>query len=194
MSDRTQPPSDDQIEVDLRQPWVAAVWAWLWPGAGHFYQRRYAKGVVFMVCVLSTYFFGLALGGGHVVYASWKPADRRWQYVCQLGAGLPALPAIVQNRRVASGKDPLFGGLMAPPRNVRDEGDMARAERAPAGPDELAQWHEKYHAYFELGTLYTMIAGLLNILAVYDALAGPAVSVPEDGDKPPPDDKDKKKT
>ena len=34
-----------------------------------------------------------------------------------------------------------------------------------------------------------MIAGLLNILAVYDALAGPYVAEPEepdDKDKPPP--------
>ena len=35
----------EEIEVDLRNPVAAAVWAWLWPGAGHLYQRRYAKGV-----------------------------------------------------------------------------------------------------------------------------------------------------
>ncbi len=36
--------SDQQIEVDLRNPVVAALWAWIWPGAGHIYQRRYVKG------------------------------------------------------------------------------------------------------------------------------------------------------
>jgi hypothetical protein len=169
--------SDDQFEIDLRQPGLAALWAWLWPGAGHLYQRRYAKGILFMVCILSTYFFGLAVSGGHVVYASWNQTERRWQYVCQLGVGLPALPALVQARRHATNRVPLFGGIMAPP--VIDP---------PV--DELAQWHHDYHLFFELGTLYTMIAGLLNVLAIYDAYGGPVIVVPdEDGDKPP-DEKD----
>ena len=50
----------------------------------------------------------------------------------------------------------------------------------PESKDELASWHEKYHSFFELGMLYTMIAGLLNLLAVYDAYAGPAVDPPEE--------------
>ena len=45
------------VEVDLKNPWLAALWAWLWPGAGHLYQGRYAKGVLFMVCILVTYFY-----------------------------------------------------------------------------------------------------------------------------------------
>ena len=39
--------------------------------------------------------------------------------------------------------------------------------------NELAEWHKKYHSYFELGTVYTMIAGLLNVLVIFDAAAGP---------------------
>ena len=49
---------------------------------------------------------------------------------------------------------------------------------------------------FELGTLYTMIAGLLNILAICDAYAGPFIVAPDDDEskrkkkstKPPPAD------
>lgn len=171
---------ESHIEVDLRQPGLAALWAWLWPGAGHLYQRRYAKGILFMVCILSTYFFGLAMGGGHVVYASWNKTERRWQYICQLGVGLPALPALVQARRQASGRPVLFGGIMAPPViTVFD--------------DQLSEWHKTYNLYFELGTLYTMIAGLLNVLAIYDAFAGPVIVLPGDDDRPPDEeDRDKK--
>ena len=175
--------SDHQlIDVDLKQPGTAALYAWLWPGAGHIYQGRYGKGILFMVCILSTYFFGLAIGGGHVVYASWTKFDYRWQYVCQLGVGIPALPAILQNYQVRrAGKEPLFGGIMAPPRDPRP------------GRDEQADWHKKYHTFFELGTLYTMVAGLLNVLAIYDAYAGPFLPDPDDEkDKPPPGDKKKK--
>jgi hypothetical protein len=42
-----------------------------------------------------------------------------------------------------------------------------------------------------MGTLYTMIAGLLNVLAIYDAYAGPVIVIAKDEtdtDKPPPED------
>lgn len=185
-TDRPERGSEDLIEIDLRQPGLAALWAWLWPGAGHLYQGRYAKGVLFMVCILTTYFFGLAMGGGHVVYASWNEHEKRWQYFCQLGVGLPALPAVVQNRRVASGREPLLTDMMAPPAINKDG-------------DQLSSWHKHYHLYFELGTLYTMIAGLLNVLAIYDAYGGPVIVRPEEPeeDKPPDgaaSDRDPKKS
>jgi hypothetical protein len=175
--DRSASGSEELLEINLRQPGLAALWAWLWPGAGHLYQRRYAKGVLFMVCILSTYFFGLAMGGGHVVYASWNQTEKRWQYFCQLGVGLPALPAIVQARRQQAGRPILFGGIMAPP--------VIEFNR-----DDLADWHRTYHLYFELGTLYTMIAGLLNVLAIYDAYGGPVIVVPEEEESEKPPDED----
>ena len=39
--------------------------------------------------------------------------------------------------------------------------------------------------YFELATFYTMIAGLLNVLAIYDALSGPVVAIPVKKEKQP---------
>lgn len=166
---RPDPGSGEHLEIDLRRPALAAFWAWFWPGAGHLYQRRYAKAVLFMVCILSTYSYGLMMAGGRVVYASWTGTERRWQYLCQLGVGLPALPALVQARRAAQGEEPLLGGLMAPPRTDPS-----------TGADQLSQWHLEYKLYFDLGTLYTMIAGLLNVLAIYDAYAGPMLlAVPE---------------
>ena len=169
---------DEDIEVDLRHPATAAFLAWLWPGAGHLYQGRYAKGFLFMICILSTYFAGLTIGEGHVVYASWTKDDRRWQYFCQVGVGLPALPALLQNRRVMAGEKPLFHGIMAPPKQPV----------LPEGEDELARWHEHLSGRFDLGTLYTMIAGLLNVLVICDAYAGPFVpsSDKEEEGKPPP--------
>jgi hypothetical protein len=153
---------DDAPPLPLKEPLLSAFLAWLIPGAGHFYQGRTAKGLLFMTCILGTFFYGLFLGGGRVVYASWRPEDMRLAYLCQIGVGLPALPALVQTYRVSHGKPPLFD-IMAPP----------SLEGADRGTDELARWHKELHRYFELGTAYTMIAGLLNILAVYDAWGGP---------------------
>jgi hypothetical protein len=173
--------SEETLEIDLRDPSLAALLAWLVPGAGHLYQRRTGKGLLFMICILGTYFFGLALGEGKVVYASWNQVDRRWQYPLQIGVGLPAAPAILQNIRVRQGKEPVLNGLMAPPRTQ----------------EELGDWHYFLNMRFELGTLYTMIAGLLNILAIWDAWGGPVISEPGKQERGPPrdegDDKDKKR-
>ena len=169
--------SEDLICIDLRNPYLAALLAWLCPGAGHLYQRRYGKGILFMVCILSTYLFGFTIGGGHVVYASWVKNDIRWQYLCQVGVGLPALPAIIQNRLVRNPeKESLANGIMAPPSQI----DAKKI-------DELALWHAQYGVMFEIGTLYTMVAGLLNIVIIFDAFAGPVIlNYPGSGSRGPP--------
>ncbi|MBL9123944.1 MAG: hypothetical protein JNG90_09960 [Planctomycetaceae bacterium] len=154
-------PLDADPPLTLRDPALAAFLAWLVPGLGHLYQGRTAKGVLFMVCILGTFIYGLFLGGGRVVYAQWRP-EKRLPYLCQIGVGIPALPALVQASRARSGKPLLFGSeFMAPP-------------RIEPGRNELADLHLKFHRYFELGTVYTMVAGLLNMLVIYDAFAGPA--------------------
>lgn len=201
----------DPIVVDLRDPYWAAFLAWLWPGAGHFYQRRFAKGFLFMACILSTFFFGLGMGHGRVVYASFKKGDMRWQYVCQLGVGIPALPAIVQSMKTKNGGAPFFvlcerfppnygeGPPMDPqkikkrfrvipediapedmPERTLKDGFMAPPEGPifQDEPDTLGRWHFEFKHYFELGTLFTVIAGLLNVLAIYDAFCGPAILTP----------------
>jgi hypothetical protein len=50
-------------------------------------------------------------------------------------------------------------------------------------PDELAKWNYDLGEYFEIGTVFTVIAGLLNILAIYDAYGGPLVLPAEEEKK-----------
>ena len=174
--DVTQEPP---ISIDMGNPWLAALLAWLIPGLGHIYQRRFMKATIYAVCILGTFYSGMALGGNHVVYYAWEGEDLRWQYIPQAGVGIAALPAYFQHRHATSYNgydDPydrgdieqMWGGYMAPPRyNFYDDAihDVI---------DERQTWHRQYHMYFEMGTLYTMIAGLLNLLAVFDAFGGPA--------------------
>jgi hypothetical protein len=197
-------PQDDgeSIVVDLRDPYWAAFLAWMWPGAGHFYQRRWAKGYLFMICILSTFFYGLFIGRGRVVYASFKSDDFRWQYVCQLGAGVPALPAIAQAMKTQDGADPFFvlcerhTQNSATPYEIVNEARPAIGKTfkdgfmaPPAGPisqqnnDVLGQWHFEMKHLFEIGTLFTVVAGLLNMLAIYDAFCGPAILTPAQKEK-----------
>ena len=158
--------NDGASEIDLRNPLRAAFWALLWPGSGHIYQRRYGKGVLFMICILSLFVTGWNLGGQKVVYASWRPGDHRWQYFCQVWVGIPAWPAILQTVNIT----PLGEDFMRRPaidsRWFNDQTDHDQ-------PTEAALWQLTYHGDYELGTVLTMIAGLLNLLVVFDAAAGP---------------------
>ncbi|HVX15208.1 MAG TPA: DUF6677 family protein [Pirellulales bacterium] len=175
---------EEQIEIDLKDPLFAAFLAWLMPGLGHWYQGRMHKAVIFFVCILGTFIYGLYLGEGRVVYASWRDNDRRLPYLCQVGVGLPALPALVQAKRSTPIQFPIYKDFMAPPRV------------ADGGHDELDELQKRLNRFWELGTVYTMIAGLLNILAIYDAWGGPAYSVAEkkgeDDEKPDREDKEDK--
>ncbi len=225
----SQPSASDTPPIDLADPYLAAFLAWLLPGAGHFYQGRWGKGGLFMVCILATFFVGLWMGQGRVVYASWRPNDQRYAYICQVGVGLPALPALVQAMRMKSGEAPYWNGIMAPPllkgqrlprqwveeqvakgnldaadfpelsrpeprdyveylchveyytndrgEVVEQDTDAAPKYLATSSRDsynQLSDWNLRMGPFFELGTVYTLIAGLLNVLAIFDALAGPA--------------------
>jgi TM2 domain-containing membrane protein YozV len=173
------PESDQPIEIDLKEPWIAALLAWLMPGMGHVYQGRTGKGILFFVCVFGTFVFGMTLGEGKVVYASMPGQEPwRWQYYCQLGVGLPAMPALVQRRLMSQDKQPLLNGFMAPPLDTPQpwKDDSGHASKQP---NELALWTVAMHPRFEIGTVYTVIAGLLNVLVICDAYAGPLVLLPK---------------
>jgi len=190
--------ADDEsvVEIDLKDPRLAAFLAWLVPGLGHIYQRRTGKGILFFVCIVGTFFYGMYIGGGRVVYAStadvfsMKFLQDRWQYVCQVGAGLPALPALVQRRLVREHKQPLFGDNFMRPPYAPPAGpprfesvDETDHTHTVIHPDELAKWNYELGDYFEIGTVFTVIAGLLNILAIYDAYGGPLIIIPPEDKK-----------
>lgn len=213
-------PANDVVEMfqlDLKNRPLAALLAWLFPGAGHLYQGRTAKGLLLMICITTTFAFGFYLGEGKVAYATpltiqqiqqtrdagpirnrITQAIDRWPFLGQAGIGVVAIPAIVERERFLAGKPGLMGGWFRPPRQT---GDDLEPKKDSSGnlvehPNELAKWTYEIGFDFELGTIYTVVAGLLNILAVYDAYSGPLVPVTskpgEDGDGEAPADKDDK--
>jgi len=193
---------DDGSAIDLKRPLVAMLLGWLVPGLGHLYQGRRFKGVLFLVVVLSIYITGFLLGGGRVVYWSWKPGEQRWAMACQAGIGIAAVPAAAQSMLLNGvGKAAAAGGFMAPPVGLNQpvaesygrammrrnpglsEDDFRRQPRLRLWElqrDELSMWHRQLGRWFEIGTLYTMIAGMLNMLVIYDAGFGPLGSIRDD--------------
>lgn len=156
------PRANPHSPVFLKNPGTAAFLAWLVPGLGHIYQGRRAKGLLYMACILGLFFAGLAMGEGKNVFWRWTSPSQdsenfRFSYFCQFFVGLPALPALIQATLAKYGSGTiLFGYLAEPP--------LA----------ELNALHAKYGKLVEVGWVYTVIAGLLNILAIFDAYEGPA--------------------
>ena len=131
MSDATpfKPSGEPPLPViDLRDARLAAFLAWLVPGLGHLYQRRTGKGLLFMICILGTFAYGLHLSQGRAVYAATtaplKNASKRSQmlyFAGQMGVGMPAIVAYIQTWRVESGLQPMFrDDFLRPPYTHHD--------------------------------------------------------------------------
>ncbi len=148
--------------VNLRNPVWAAFLAWLVPGLGHFYQGRTGKGILYAVCILGLYLIGMVMGEGKIVYWRWvnplnNPEKFCLYYLGQFFVGLPALPALIQSTLDYYGHQAILWGFMAEPSQI-----------------DLNALQTRLGKLVEIGSIYTCIAGLLNILAIYDAYEGPA--------------------
>jgi TM2 domain-containing membrane protein YozV len=154
-------PNMTDTSITLREPAKAAFLAWLVPGLGHFYQGRVGKGWLYATCILGLYAVGFYLGSGKNVYWRWvSPFNTEkfmLHYVGQFFVGLPALPALIQAtiEHFRPGANFLGGFMADPPANVLNA---------------LLLGGKPY----EIGLIYTTVAGLLNVLAIYDAYEGPA--------------------
>jgi TM2 domain-containing membrane protein YozV len=157
----------------------AAVLSYLVPGLGQIYQGRMAKGSLFLVCLYALFFYGMYLGQWSNVFladtADANPAWRlpRWatnlynrpHFAGQFWIGAAAWPAIWHYTH-----DPANAGL-GPINNRQDF--IAKFEAAPS-EKELNDLQRDGDKHWDLGWVYTVIAGVLNVLVIYDAFAGPA--------------------
>jgi hypothetical protein len=151
--------------------YVAAVLSYLIPGLGQLTQGRVRKGLLFLVCLYALFFYGMYLGKGKNVYIpDYHPGEptvnrlasdlfTRFQFVGQFPIGMAAWPAVYQYYVYDKHTDdnaPLQGWMRAP--------NMDEVNRLQRDGDKT----------WDLGWVYTVIAGVLNVLVIYDALAGPA--------------------
>jgi hypothetical protein len=149
---------------------VAAFLSYLIPGLGQLTQGRVRKGLLFMVSLYALFFYGMYLGSFKNVYLPDNTPDQptvnrlasdiytRFQFVGQFPIGMAAWPAVYQYVLYSpEDKNPPLGGFMRAP-------DMDEINRLQRDGDKT----------WDLGWVYTVIAGVLNVLVIYDALAGPA--------------------
>lgn len=168
MSSPKPPASPPPPPVKL--DYVAGLLSYLIPGLGQLTQGRVRKGLLYLICLYSLFFYGMYLGKGENVYLPDNhPDDRgisrlasdiytRFQFVGQFPIGMVAWPAVYQYYTYDSRDQspPMKGWMRAP--------SMERINELQRDGDKT----------WDLGWVYTVIAGVLNVLVIYDALAGPA--------------------
>jgi hypothetical protein len=228
-SPAVKPPARPPLPTRLFDPF-AGLLSYLIPGMGQIYQGRVGKGVLFLVCIYTLFFYGQYLGSGSVkiglrtyslngnVYLPDTAQDHgeganpfglpplalnlynRPQFVGQFWVGVAAWPAILQylsyDRRANQELDREIDQFYSSAENEQEtDPDKAREdlheaenlenspkrrhpilgrfqrEPSPSAVNAVGNAGDKR---LELAWVYTVIAGVLNIMVIYDAIAGPA--------------------
>ena len=124
----------------------AAILAWILPGAGHFYLGQRGLGAVFFIAISFPYWTGVALGG---VKDSVNPRTNKWLFLAEMCSGGYTTVCFIASNQI-----------------------VAKIQAKP--PAERAKAAVPYTSYFpesDVAQIYLATAGLLNLLAVLDALA-----------------------
>jgi len=156
----------------------AGVLSYLVPGLGQIYEGRVAKGVLFMICLYGLFFYGMYLGEWKNVHLP-NSADKNPPPV-----NLPTLLANLYNRPQFIGQ--FWIGIAAWPAIWQyNDGPVPSEQTMPflhdfeRQPPEavLNQLQADGDKTWDLAWVYTVIAGALNVLVIYDAVAGPALGL-----------------
>lgn len=161
---------------------LAAVLAWLVPGAGHVYLGRVARGLVLFLTVSATFWGGIAIGGVMTI----DPRNERWWFVAQALTGVHGLIGWQYQQSVQTKL--LQQVHAAPEYRARAEAINADVHRARNVRDRrvhlarLAELEQRYldlyasKAGIALGAptetaarSYAGVAGLLNLMCIFDA-------------------------
>jgi hypothetical protein len=165
---------------------LAALLSYLVPGLGQIFQGRLTKGLFFMVSLYAMFFGGMCLGEGKNVYIpdtfKENPLSKNFppivsdlynrpQFLGQFWIGVAAWPAILQYNQV-----PLPFAQANPFWQRFQQTPPERPEDKPPGYEgkSLKELQTDGDKSWDLGWVYTVIAGVLNVLVMYDAFAGPA--------------------
>jgi hypothetical protein len=166
----------------VKLDFFAGFLSYMLPGMGQISQGRVSKGIVFFVSLHALFFYGMYLGSWQNVWLGKKPREGsaigkvlsdvldRPHFAGQFFIGIAAWPAVYQ-----------YLYFEEPPRVIR----MRHFQRAPS-IQEINDLQRNSNKTWDLGWVYTVIAGVLNLLVIYDAIAGPAfreVPAPAEGKK-----------
>jgi len=125
---------------------AAAVAGWLIPGLGHLLLGQRRRGLVILVGILGLWTAGLLIGGISVIEHRSESGQFRPWFLGQMIVA-PSLAVDYLHLRMRAGHQRRFGTL-------------------PQPTDQTLPYVPAFGRAHEIGTLYTALAGLLNLLAI----------------------------
>ena len=144
-------------------PYVALLLAWLVPGAGHAYLGRWARGIIIFVTISGLFWTGIAVGG--VMTVDYR--NERYWFLAEMFAGVHGLVGWYRQRAVYQRLD-----ISEFDTSAESDEKLDRAGLALVAPSET------------VARAYSGIAGLLNVMCMFDALMLSVMGV--FGEKPAP--------
>jgi TM2 domain-containing membrane protein YozV len=144
-------------------PLLALFLAWLIPGAGHAYLGRRARGIVIFVTIGATFWAGVAIGGVMTMDYYFE----RWWFAAEVLTGIHGLVGWQHQRQVyarMAREDPQIGlprpapGGEVTPQQVRIDRWLSEEGIALVAPGD------------KLARSYAGVAGLLNLMCMFDAM------------------------
>lgn len=148
--------SEDAEESPLAL--TAGLLGWIWPGLGHLKNGDGRRGRLVMLGVVGLFLMGVLVGGVDCVD---RKEDGLW-FVAQAGTGPIALVTDAANTYL------LKGGRV---------GEMLPLT-LPNGSVSQVNSFRGVGAVNDVGTLFTAMAGLMNVVALLDAMRGPRKAAP----------------
>jgi hypothetical protein len=135
--------SQTRGKIAVPSPIVALV-TWLVPGAGYWLLGQRARALTVCITIFTLYFIGMLVGGLRVVD---PPASYS------------------EPQKIVFDKPWFMGQILAGPVTLVVAA-IGKPDPAASSPPEFFESHGRL---YEIGTLYTAVAGMLNLLAIIDA-------------------------
>jgi TM2 domain-containing membrane protein YozV len=149
-------------------PALAGFLAWLIPGAGHLYIGRPVRAAVLFVSIHLLYWSGVLTGGVLTV----DQRTQQWWALAQLGAGASGIVSWQRQSAVYADIGREVARRAAPTQQRRNR---------PAAPDAIAVEQVKAERNLaptnDLAYVMVGVAGLLNVMCVFDAAMLSAMGV-----------------
>jgi len=153
----SEPPAPEQFDP------VAAVFGVIFPGAGQVYLGQKWRGVFAAVGVLGLFLGGMLIGGISVIDRRDNPV---W-FIGQAMVGPIAFGVDYVHQHRFKVVDPATGRRRAAyPDETRDP---VSGRAMPAGPGQGPPYMRPLGRVAELGTLFATIAGMMNLIVIFDA-------------------------
>ncbi len=148
-----------------RSPVLVAIAAWLVPGMGYWMIGQNKRALAVGVSIIAMFVAGLLIGGIRVIDV---PGYNQYGQPIRVAGNGPSIMAVNPWQEIRN-KPWSIAQILAGPISVFGGAGSVIASQPAHGSSYQAMAELSHTPVNEAGTLYTSVAGMLNLLAIIDA-------------------------